>query len=151
MSNKPNIILEVTLGDKQYTLPIPHILPLGAALRVNYRGEDILLGTVSYVSYYLERKQTVCFIELVKRGPSEEVIKAHLSWLGFSPYEQTPTNPSQLAREIYLSFMETEGGIDGPLQNAWDKCEEVFGPIDCGTPIDILFQEAIKYTIQLID
>ena len=56
---------------------------------------------------------------------------------------------NQLAIEIYRSFTEAEGGLNNhPLQLAWDYCRELHGEIEVSSPIDCLFMEAIKYTLE---
>jgi hypothetical protein len=51
------------------------------------------------------------------------------------------------AERIYQDFMEYDHP-ESLLQKAYEKCEEVYGSIYNGSPIDVLLWEVIKHTLE---
>jgi hypothetical protein len=56
----------------------------------------------------------------------------------------------ELVTRLYQDFCEAEGGVDHPVLEAWEKCQETYGDITTGNPIDRLFMETIRYVIDTI-
>ena len=58
-----------------------------------------------------------------------------------------------LVEELYRDFCESEGGVNHPVQEAWCKCEEVFGEISYEgktASINNLFLETIRYVVDAL-
>lgn len=54
------------------------------------------------------------------------------------------------AEEIYQKFCESSHGTYPELQQIWDEVSEKYGDIEIGSPIEKLFYETIKFTLQQV-
>jgi hypothetical protein len=55
-----------------------------------------------------------------------------------------------LTTTIYLEFCESDPTSNRPLQQVWHKLQELYGPIEIGSPIETLFLETIRYTLETL-
>jgi hypothetical protein len=51
---------------------------------------------------------------------------------------------------IYLEFCESDPTSNSDLQKAWNRVQELYGPIEIGSPIEALFLETIRHTLETL-
>lgn len=55
------------------------------------------------------------------------------------------------AENIYQDFCELDGTSNIPLQQVWNELTILYGEIEIGSPIERLFCETIKFTLNSLN